>query len=324
MAPIKPPAARLGTYAFPPRDNPGGRQRSNAGSKGKPRSRDSLVEITGNLNLNPQPQRQPQAPWVTPTQQREQLEQDPDSGYNTQRRPPPTQARRGVGPRGPRPANVSPTPAGRGSPRSFRMDMFQGPQPLANDAFPAEPEYGRPRAENEMVVETETRGSPLTREGAQYEMEKAYDLAAKERSRQIEQQILGFLEDVPRPATNPEDEPDDTRLPPLPNKFVRKVMADASRGKMTREVRDYYLDVHRRDVRRIPGQGGQESLVEEILARDADERLRGREGTGWRPTRELGKGGQGKVILWEKVREGGAVRLLSILMILFFVFCIGL
>ena len=198
------------------------------------------------------------------------------------------------------------------------MDMFQRPQPLANNAFPAEPEYDRPRAEDDMVIETETRGSPWTREDAQYEMEKAYDLAAKERSWQIEQQILGFLEDAPRPATNPEDEPNDTRLPPLPNKFVRKVMADASRGTMTREVRDYYLEVHRRDVRRIPGQYGQESLVEEILARDADERLQGRQGTGWRPTRTLGKGGQGKVILWEKVREGGAVRLISILMISFF------
>ena len=179
--------------------------------------------------------------------------------------------------------------------------MFKGGDQPGNNAF-ADPEYG---PLDDPFAETQPRGFGRQRDDPQAPIGQGWGEVARDRARQIEQQIIGFLEGGPTaPVTTTQQEAD---VPPVPIKFREKIIRAAETGQMRPAVRDYYLDLRRRDVRGIPGQDGAPSLVQEILARDADDRLRGRQGVGWRPTRTLGTGGQGKVILWEKVREGGEV-----------------
>jgi len=133
--------------------------------------------------------------------------------------------------------------------------------------------------------------------------------AARERSRQIERQILGLLSDA-RAKEQPPGRRDVQVHSPMsiPPRFRRQLGRELRRGDITPEILDYHEnELVRRDSRGIPGMMGEKSLVEEILQGDAIERLRGRKGTGWRPLRSLGSGGQGGVILWEKIREEGPV-----------------
>lgn len=303
------------------------RSKQSKSNGGKRATLSNLADVVDDLDLSTSP-RFPQAAWVTPGRRRFQLEDesDTDTGSYPQRRAPPTPARRGVGPRGPKPANARSSwadrepppqfrpsvfqerapPAANNAPRKsaprFRLSMFQAPnQPADNTAYAATPDY------HDEFARTDTRGLRRQRDQPPPQASDVWALAAHERAAQIEQQIIGFLAGRPLARGNPPLR--SGAVPPVPQKFREKVLRAADRGNMKPAVRDYYLDVRRNDVRGIPGQDGEPSLVEEILARDADERLRGRQGMGWRPTRTLGTGGQGKVILWEKHREGGEVRL---------------
>ena len=134
---------------------------------------------------------------------------------------------------------------------------------------------------------------------------------ARERSRQIEQQLLGVLSSVPGSERDPEQRGAQLHSRrSIPPKFRARLERElgSHKGGMTQEMADYYAnEMTRRDARGIPGVMGEPSLVEEIMRHDAIERLRGRTTPGWRPLKSLGSGGQGGVILWEKVREDGPV-----------------
>lgn len=143
--------------------------------------------------------------------------------------------------------------------------------------------------------------------------------AARERARQLERAILGD------PAGGRGDTGAGPRagrgrvqvhsIRPTPQRFEELLQFRFLEGRkgLSQEVLDYYLnEMMRRDSRNVAGQFGQPSLIEEVLREDALERLRGREGPGWRPVRELGGGGQGGVTLWQTIRPDGSVRLYTL------------
>ena len=312
----------------------------------------NLADKVDDLGLDTSP-RPPRAAWATPARQRFQLddESDTDTGFSTRREAHPARQRfqlddesdtdtgfypgrqahpapasRSIGPRGPQPAYASFTRADRDSRPQFRRRVFQKRSPPAanNGTRKSPPRFRlsmfKARNPSADIAYAATRDSsppdePLPpRRPRDQRPPLATDvlaLAANSRALQIERQIIGFLSPTLPPPPPPP--PSSAGVPPVPEKFRAKILRAAERGHMRPAVRDYYLDVRRHDVRGIPGQDGEPSLVEEILARDADERLKGRRGGGWRPVRTLGTGGQGKVILWEKMREGGEVRFVPIL-----------
>lgn len=139
------------------------------------------------------------------------------------------------------------------------------------------------------------------------------------RSRQLENRLLGVLRAPPgRSPANYQSRHADEYVPPprptVPHQFHAYLQELLVRNKtdFTPEVYDYYVsELRKRDSKCIPGLTlGEPSLVEEILKEDAMERLKGRTGRGWRPVKTLGRGGQGGVVLWEKVRENGEVSFL--------------
>lgn len=138
--------------------------------------------------------------------------------------------------------------------------------------------------------------------------------AARERARQLERAILG---DAAGGRGDTGAGPRAGRggvqvhsIRPIPQRFEQLLQLRFSEGTegLSQEVMDYYRnEMMRRDSRNVAGHFGQPSLVEEVLREDALERLRGREGPGWRPVRELGAGGQGGVTLWKTIRPDGSV-----------------
>ncbi|KAA6414814.1 MAG: hypothetical protein FRX48_01564 [Lasallia pustulata] len=155
--------------------------------------------------------------------------------------------------------------------------MFGSRNAPGNIAYAGDPDYGRV---NDAFAAAETRGFGWQQHnkhlaaGEKTEdvfdpVEQDWAAVAEERARNIEQRILGFLEGgaPAAPTALPEAE-----APPLPRRFAQKIMREVERGKMRPAVGDYYLGLRRRDVRGIPGQDGEPSLVQEILASDADQR----------------------------------------------------
>ncbi|KAI9791699.1 MAG: hypothetical protein M1835_000134 [Candelina submexicana] len=95
----------------------------------------------------------------------------------------------------------------------------------------------------------------------------------------------------------------------LPPEFKQRLENEKlwARGRDDEIIRYYAEDMSRYDSRRIPGRGGNPSLLEDILKAGAAERLNGLKGPGWRPVRDVGQGGQGLVTLWEYRSEEGEV-----------------
>lgn len=134
--------------------------------------------------------------------------------------------------------------------------------------------------------------------------------AQRRRSSVIQQQLLKLLGDISPTETNRLWEAAKDNIRPMPPGFQQSLSKLRAEGKLSEAVEQYHLNLGRKDSLRVPGEGGRKSLLEEVLGLDPQEAERskgGSQGSGWKPTKKLGQGGCGYVILWEHPRRNGPV-----------------
>ncbi|KZF18948.1 kinase-like protein [Xylona heveae TC161] len=114
-----------------------------------------------------------------------------------------------------------------------------------------------------------------------------------------------FSASVPNPFGSGGSLPGAAPATPLPEIFKQALVTRRdSKLFPDPDLYNYYAnELTRRDSRSIPGMGGTPSLLYEILASNAESKFTGNWGIGWRPVKTLGEGAQGKVMLWELMRD---------------------
>lgn len=98
-------------------------------------------------------------------------------------------------------------------------------------------------------------------------------------------------------------------MPPVFLKYIERLLDLNGEGpvrdpKSAKYILRYYRRLCHGDSHHISlAKGGKNSVLEKLLMRDALRRIKTKnetEGTGWRFSKELGKGSYGKVTLWQK------------------------
>ena len=76
---------------------------------------------------------------------------------------------------------------------------------------------------------------------------------------------------------------------------------------LSKALQQYYINLRRGNSARSSGQDGNFLLLQDTLKEDVFRDLMGDSKTDWKPSKILGTGANGKVILWEKVLPNGSV-----------------
>ena len=102
-----------------------------------------------------------------------------------------------------------------------------------------------------------------------------------------------------KPWQNPDD---------IPVGFKWKLRHYSEKGRLPRDVEDFYFNLPRGDSKNFPKHIGETSLLKSVLKRDVASDKNNRKEGRWKPGRLLGTGGYGSVILWERQSRHGPVR----------------
>ena len=94
----------------------------------------------------------------------------------------------------------------------------------------------------------------------------------------------------------------------IPIGFKWKLRQYSEKGRLPRDVENYYFNLPRGDSRNFPDHNGGTSLLRSVLKQDAASDKNSRKEGRWKPGQILGKGGYGSVILWERQSRYGPVQ----------------
>jgi len=91
----------------------------------------------------------------------------------------------------------------------------------------------------------------------------------------------------------------------LPGGFRNSVLRERAALILTKSLARYFLStLALRNSIQVPGQDGQPSLLHSLLIKDVQLLTKeNASGFGWQPLRNIGHGGYGTVIFWEKKRR---------------------
>ena len=120
-----------------------------------------------------------------------------------------------------------------------------------------------------------------------------------------------------KPWQNPAD---------IPIGFKWKLRQYSEKGRLPRDVENYYFNLRRGDSNNFLDHNGRTSLLKSVLKEDAafDRKSEKSDKEGrWKPGQVLGRGGYGSVVLWERQSRYGPVRSPSDILRIFLVLIEG-
>lgn len=97
------------------------------------------------------------------------------------------------------------------------------------------------------------------------------------------------------------------KLPSMPSLVKREMERRPGHDDLSKALQQYYINLRRGNSTRSSGQDGNFLLLQDTLKEDVFRDLMGDSKTDWKPSKILGTGANGKVIVWEKVLPNGSV-----------------
>lgn len=126
----------------------------------------------------------------------------------------------------------------------------------------------------------------------------------------LEEKILELLSDASPPESNSLLEVGNETVRPMPPAFQKRLHRLRKSGDFSEAMVQYYLNLSSGDSRRVPVEVDGKSLLEDVLAEDADKARKTEGGSTesrWKRGKRLGQGDYGVLTLWEKPRRNKPV-----------------